>query len=129
MPIAQLQCRAQEFDHMAWETDRSTYRDFEHLLTAAQRVLEALLMPRLLELVVRRPAIMDQHARVRSLEDAHGHGAGTVADRVYGSAAGHQRVQPSRAAANAPAGLVEHYLPGPPYGCTESLVGRLQATC
>src|SRR3990170_2640880 len=56
--IAQRQCRSQRLRHLVREMGRPTRRYFQQLRTSPPQVLQALLMPRLLELVIRRPTIM-----------------------------------------------------------------------
>src|SRR5262249_59231660 len=95
---------------------------------APQQVVEALLVLSVLELVVRRPAIVDHGAVVVESQDGLGHGtaAGRV-DDVGGRLRADQRVQPGRVTAHAPAGLVGHYPLRLTHGLTDGLVDWLAA--
>src|SRR5262249_52049709 len=87
-----------------------------------------LLVPGILELVVRRPAIVDHSAVVVEPQDSLGHG--TAAGRVNDVSRGlrpDQRVQPGRVSAHPPSGLVGHDPVGLAHGLADGLVDRLAA--
>ena len=91
-------------------------------------MIEALLVPGVLELVVRRPAVVDHEAVVVRPQDALGHGAaaGRV-DDVGGGLRPGQRVQPGRASAYPPARLIRCDPFGIPERMTNAFVDRLAA--
>src|SRR5262249_8262509 len=93
-----------------------------------QQVVEALLMPGVLELVIGRPAVVDHSAVVVEPQDGLGHGAaaGRVDDVGSGLRSG-QRVQPGRGSAHPPAGLVGNHPFGLPHGLADGLVNWLAA--
>jgi hypothetical protein len=83
-------------------------------------------VPGVLELVVRRPAVVDHGAAVVEPQDGLGHGtaAGRV-DDVGGDLRPDQRMQPGRVPTHAPAGLVGHHPVGLTHGLADGLVDRL----
>ena len=58
--VTQVQAGPEQLGHPARETDRSPRRCRRHLVGPPQQVVEALLVLGFLELVVRRPAVVDQ---------------------------------------------------------------------
>src|SRR5215470_15158723 len=91
-------------------------------------VVEALLVPGVLEPVVRRPAVVDHGAVVVEPQDGLGHGAaaGRV-DNVGGGLRSGQRVQPGALSAYPPAGLIGHHPFGLAHRPANVLVDRLAA--
>src|SRR5262249_52754870 len=91
-------------------------------------VLQALLVSGVLELVVRRPAIVDHGAVV--VEPQDGLGYGTAAGRVDDGSRGlraDQRMQPDGQAAYPPTRLIGHYPVGLAHGLADGLVDGLTA--
>ena len=88
-----------------------------------------MLVAGILELVVRRPAIVNHGAIVVESQDGLGHGtaAGRV-DDVSGGLRSDQRVQPGRVSAHPPAGLIGHDPVGLTHGLADGLVDRLAAS-
>src|SRR5262245_22167646 len=91
-------------------------------------MVEALLVRGALELVVGRPAVVDHDAVVAEPQDGLGDvpAAGRV-DDVSGGPGPDHGVQPRRASAHAPAGLVGHHPVRLPHGLSDGLIGRLAA--
>src|SRR5215470_15009416 len=88
-------------------------------------VLHALLVPGVLELVVRRPAVVDHRAAVVEPQDGFGHGAAAGGvDDVSRGLRPDQRVQPGGKSAYPPARLVGHHPVGSANGLADGLVGR-----
>src|SRR5262249_34755750 len=89
-------------------------------------MVEALLVPGVLELVVRRPAIMDHGAVVVESQDVLSHGtAARRVDDVSGGLGADQRVQPGWVSAHAPAGFIGHHPVGLSHSLADGLVDRL----
>src|SRR6516162_1802622 len=83
-------------------------------------------MQGLLELVVRRPAVVDHGAVVVESQDVLGHGtAARRVDDVGGGLRADQGVQPGRVSAHPPTGLVGHHPGGFAHGLAYGLVDRL----
>jgi hypothetical protein len=91
-------------------------------------VVEALLVAGALELVVRRPAVVDHDAAVVEPQDGLGHGTarGRV-DEVSGGLRADERMQSGGKPAHPPAGLVRHNPFGLANGLADGLVDRLAA--
>src|SRR5262245_39645778 len=128
MTVTQIQARPEQLGHPARETDGSPRRGGRHPVGAAQQVAEALLVPGVLEPVVGRPAVVDHDAVVVEAQDGLGHGAaaGRV-DDVGGRPRPDQGVQPGRAPAHPPSGLVGDNPRGLAHGLADALVDRLAA--
>ena len=85
-------------------------------------------MPGVLELVVRRPAIVDHGAAVVKSQDVLGDGtAARGVDDVSRGLLFDQRVQPGWVSAYSPAGLIRHNPVGLSHGLADGLVNRLAA--
>src|SRR5262249_36318280 len=129
MTVTQLQASPEQLGHPPRETDGSPRRGGRHPVGAAQQVVEALLVPGVLELVVRRPAVVDHGAVVVEAQDGLGHGtAARRVDDVSGGLRADQGVQPRGVSAHAPAGLIGHHPVGLSHGLTNGLVDRLATT-
>jgi hypothetical protein len=128
MPVAQVQACTEQFGHPAGKTDRSPRRGRRYLIGPPEQVLQALLVPGVLELVVRGPAVVDQGAVVVEPQDGLGHGAaaGRV-DDVSGGRRPDQGMHPGRVPTHAPAGLSEDNPVGLPHGQPDGLIDRFAA--
>src|SRR5690348_10514681 len=86
-------------------------------------------MQGVLELVVRRPAVVNQGAIVVESQDVLGHDTATRrVDDVSGGLRADQRVQPSGVSSNPPAGLIGRHPIGLSHGLSDGLVDRLTAS-
>src|SRR6516165_4681201 len=129
MTVAQVEAGPEQLGHATREADRATGRRLLHRVGAPQEVVETLLVPGVLELVVRRPAVVDHGAVVVGPQDGLGHAA--AAGRVDDVSRGlrpDQRVQPRGEPAHPPAGLIGHDPVGLTYGLADGLVDRLTAS-
>ena len=72
MTVAQIQASPEQLGHPTRKADGSPGRSRRHLVGAPQQVVEALLVPRVLELVVRRPTVVDHGAAVVEPENGLG---------------------------------------------------------
>ena len=70
--VAQVQAGPEQLGHPARETDGASRRCLLHRVGAPQQVVEALLVPGVFELVVRRPAVVDHGAVVVEAQDGRG---------------------------------------------------------
>src|SRR5262249_62060899 len=95
----------------------------------AKRVLEAVLVAGVVELVVRGPAVVDHGAVVVEPQDGLGHApaAGRV-DDVCGGLRPNQGMQPGGVPTHAPAGLIRNNPVRLTHGLPDGLVGRLAAS-
>ncbi len=126
--VAQVQAGPEQFGDSTGKTYSAAGSRRRHLLAARQQVLQTLLVPGVLELVVRRPAVVDHGAVVVEPQDGLGHGAaaGRV-DDVSGSLGADHGVQPGRVSTHPPAGLIEHHPVGLTHGLPDGLVDRFAA--
>jgi hypothetical protein len=69
IPVAQVEALAEQFGDAPRETHCAALGGFQDLVVAAEDMLVALLVPRLLETVIGRPAIVDQHTIVIETEN------------------------------------------------------------
>jgi hypothetical protein len=91
--VAQVQAGPEQLGHSAREADCSPRRRRRQLVGALQQVVEALLVPGVLEQVVWRPAVVDHGAAVLATQDGVSHraAAGRV-DDISGGLRPDQRV-------------------------------------
>ena len=127
--ITQVKANPEQLGYPARETDGPPWRRRLHLVGAPQQVVEALLVLRLLELVVRRPTVVDHGAVIVEPQDGRRHGAaaGRV-DDVGGNLRPDQGVQPGGVPANPPAGLVGHHPRRLAHGLADGLVDWCQTS-
>src|SRR6516164_5460083 len=106
MTVTQVEAGPEQLGHATREADRPTGRRLLHRVGAPQEVVETLLVAGVLELVVRRPAVVDHGAVVVRSHEGLGHGAaaGRV-DDVSRRLRADQRMQPGGQAAYPPTGL------------------------
>jgi hypothetical protein len=76
--LAEIESTLEQIAHAAWEADGSSCSGFEKFLAATQQVPQTLLVPGFPELVIRRPAVVDQQAGVVAAEQTFDHLAGAV---------------------------------------------------
>src|SRR5438445_508418 len=105
--VTQVQGAVEDVLHGAWKTDRATGGCGENLLTAIQKMPQALLMFRVEELIVCRPTVMNHDARVIEAEECLRHR--TTSRRVNDigrRVRGHKTMQPGGKSTDTPTGLV-----------------------
>src|SRR5262249_2587449 len=126
MTVAQVEAGPEQLGHATREADRPTGRRLLHRVGAPQEVVETLLVRGVLELVVRRPAVVDHGAVVVEPQDGLGHGAaaGRV-DDVSRRLRADQRMQPGGQAAYPPPGLIGHNPVRLAHGLADGLVHGL----
>src|SRR5262249_25210212 len=116
------------FGDPPWEAYSSAGRRRRHRVGTPQQMVEALLVPGILELIVRGPAVVDHGPAVVEAQDSLGHTAAAArVDDVSGGLRPHQRVLPGRASTHPPAGLIGHDPVGLTHGLADGFVGRLAA--
>src|SRR5882672_3656809 len=109
MPVAQAETFLKQFQHLAGKPRGGAGCLLHEFAAAPQQMGQALLMSRLEKLVVGRPAIVNQDARVVIAQQALGHAAVAMAvNGVYRLGGRDEAVQPTAAAADAPARLIRH---------------------
>src|SRR3984957_18276475 len=126
--ITQIQTSPEQFSNPTRKTDRSPRRCRCHLVGTPQQMVETLLVPGVLELVVRGPAVVDHGAVIVEAQDGLGYRAASRrVDDVSRGLWPDQRMQPGRVSAHAPAGLIGYHPVGLTHGLADGLVDRLAA--
>src|SRR5262249_18725225 len=123
MTITQIESCPKQFSYTTGKAHGSPRCRRRHVVRTPQQVVEALLMQGFLELVVRRPTVVNHGAIVVESQDVLGHDtAARRVDDVSGGLRADQRVQPGWVSANPPTAFIGHHPVGLSHRLADGLI-------